>query len=124
MGAVVHLDDPKKVDPTVSTSSLKDHTPLSQEQTASMLALPARRQLFSYVHSAAVIVSLVCFVVAVATITPSWSLAWRLGFSGQIVIVGLLLSIMNICLQTVLPFLFLLVEARFGRSWPRTTTLF
>ena len=43
-------------------------------------------------------------------------IAWTLGYSGQIQVIGVLLSIMNICLTTLASRIFLLLEVRFGRS--------
>jgi hypothetical protein len=45
------------------------------------------------------------------------SISWRLGVgTNQLIVIGFLLSIMNLCLASVASPLFLLIEARFGRS--------
>ena len=47
----------------------------------------------------------------------SESISWRLGLKNyQLIVVGFLLSIMNLSLGSVAPTLFLLLEARFGSS--------
>ena len=75
-----------------------------------------KKQRFEYVHVLATTLSWLCLVVAYITIAPRLPLAWYLGFNGQIVVIGLLLSIMNFCSSTVLSYTFLLLEARFGPS--------
>jgi hypothetical protein len=65
----------------------------------------------------AVLVSFACLVVGVAAISPNLSLAWRLGFANQLILVGFLLSIMGLCFNHVAPKAFLRFEARFGKSW-------
>ena len=47
---------------------------------------------------------------------PRTPVPWRLGLKRQFQVVGLLLSIMNLCFQTVAPQFFVVVEARFGHS--------
>ena len=80
------------------------------------LGLPAQRKLFSYAHLAAIITSVLCFMLGTLTITPTLTIAWQLRVNGQIIVIGFLLGIMNLCMQATLPFTFLLLEARFGRS--------
>jgi hypothetical protein len=108
---------PPRNAPSKSSYFLQDCRPVQQDGYTSTYALgiPATRKLFSYVHLAAVIVSLLCFVLGALTITPSLTIAWHLRFNGQIIVIGLLLGIMNLCMQTILPFTFLLLEERFGR---------
>lgn len=61
-------------------------------------------------------VSLICLALAVIAVA-SESVSWRLGEgTNQLIVVGFLLSVMNLCLSSVAPRLFLLIEARFGRS--------
>ncbi|KPI39913.1 uncharacterized protein AB675_11315 [Cyphellophora attinorum] len=65
----------------------------------------------------AVLVSFACLAVGVAAISPNLSLAWRLGFANQLILVGFLLSIMSLCFNHIAPTAFLRFEARFGKSW-------
>jgi hypothetical protein len=106
----------RKPVPTTSSYLLTNYAHLQQVDRTPALGEPSKRNLFSYTHLLAVGVSLGCLLLGILTILPTLSLAWRLGFSGQIVVIGFLLGIMNICMRTVLPFAFLLMEARFGRS--------
>jgi hypothetical protein len=64
----------------------------------------------------AVGVSLICLAVAVIAVADE-SVSWRLGVgTNQLIVLGFLLSMMNLCLAGVASGLFLLIEARFGRS--------
>lgn len=71
---------------------------------------------FDIIGVLAVAITLSCFILAVLVVTPNLWLSWKLGFPGQIVFVGFLLSAMNLCMQTVLPTLFLRAEAKWGQS--------
>ncbi|KAG9555566.1 hypothetical protein KCU71_g11987, partial [Aureobasidium melanogenum] len=63
----------------------------------------------------ALIVSLIALALAMATIAVD-RVAWYLRYQYQIVVIGLLLSVMNICMMTVLPTTFLRCEALIGES--------
>lgn len=60
--------------------------------------------------------SLICLGASICVVSPRLPIAWRLGFEGQIIAVGFLLSLMNLCLKTVVPSFLALLEARFGPS--------
>jgi hypothetical protein len=45
-------------------------------------------------------------------IGPTWSLSWDLGLNNQLVVVGLLLSLMNECTGILAPTFFLILETR------------
>lgn len=64
----------------------------------------------------AVIVVLVCLGASVITISPRLMVAWSLGVKRQLQIIGLLISIMNLCLNVIAPKVFLMSEARYGQS--------
>lgn len=89
-----------------------------EEDSASISALgkPSKKQLFDHTHLLAAAVSLICLLLGILTVTPNLKIAWSLRFSGQIVVIGFLLGIMNLCLQTIVPYSFLVLEARFGQS--------
>jgi hypothetical protein len=61
------------------------------------------------------LISFVCCVTALLTVLDD-HLSWYLGLQYQFVVIGLMMSIMNICLAYSLPFAFLLIEARYGNS--------
>ncbi|THV89732.1 hypothetical protein D6D27_06289 [Aureobasidium pullulans] len=63
----------------------------------------------------ALAISVLSMMLAVATVAND-NIAWYLRFQYQIVVVGLLLSLMNICMMTVLPTTLLRCEALLGDS--------
>lgn len=91
--------------------SSKDAPP---EDVAPTLGERATKPMLPQIHLVAVLVSLSCLVMGICTVVPSLSLAWHLEFSGQIIVIGFLLSIMNLYMQTILSTTFLLLETRFG----------
>jgi hypothetical protein len=52
----------------------------------------------------------------VCVVTPQLTLSWRLGYEGQIVVIGFLMSIMALCMKSVASTLFLILEAQWGSS--------
>jgi hypothetical protein len=74
------------------------------------------RPSFNLLDIAAVTISLLCLAMAVVTIVPSLPYAARLGYTRQIIIIGLLVSIMKECLKRPLKYLLLVLEERIGRS--------
>ncbi|KAK7887665.1 hypothetical protein LTR67_009567 [Exophiala xenobiotica] len=77
---------------------------------------PAHKPFFNVVDTIAVILSLVCLGVTMGAISPSLRYAAELQYTGQIIVLGFALGIMNQCLQRVTPHVFLLLETRFGSS--------
>lgn len=59
--------------------------------------------------------SLTALALAILVVANRY-IAWRLSYSAQIQVLGVLLSIMNLCLTTLASRIFLLLEVRFGRS--------
>lgn len=107
--------------PTPSPTGPQD-AEVSNAVLPSSPALPMRKyrnpskSILDFFDVVAVIVSITCAGLALATISPHLHYAAQLQYTGQITIVGFLLSLMNHCLQKVAPFLFILIEARFGSS--------
>ncbi len=85
---------------------------------AEVLALgkPRKKSDVDLIDIVAVMVSLTCLIISVCVVTPRLGLAWRLGFEDQIVIIGFLLSIMNLCLRNGISLWFLIFEERWGGS--------
>ena len=80
------------------------------------LGVPTVKKRLHISHILAAIVSLICLALAttaVANVKVSWLLGQR---NYQLIVVGFLLSIMNLCLASTAPSLFLHVEARYGPS--------
>ncbi|KAL9111060.1 MAG: hypothetical protein Q9227_004493 [Pyrenula ochraceoflavens] len=61
-------------------------------------------------------VSIVCLIIGICVVTPRLPAAYRLGLARQLQVIGLLLTIMNICLKHLLPKLLLGIEAAYGKS--------
>ncbi len=64
----------------------------------------------------AILASIASLIISIYAITSNWSLSWRLGFEGQIIVINFLLSIMTLCMRRVASTLFLILEARWGDS--------
>ncbi|KAI0894999.1 hypothetical protein F4806DRAFT_471406 [Annulohypoxylon nitens] len=64
----------------------------------------------------AVVVSLSCLAISICVVTPALNWAWKLGSEYQLIVIGFLLSVENLCLQRLLPMTFIIIEARWGRS--------
>ena len=80
------------------------------------LGVPTVKKRLYISHVLAAIVSLIGLaleITAVANVKVSWLLGQK---NYQLIIVGFLLSIMNLCLASTAPSLFLHVEARYGSS--------
>ncbi|KAG8527789.1 uncharacterized protein KY384_007943 [Bacidia gigantensis] len=60
--------------------------------------------------------SLLCLAIAIAAVANE-NFSWRLGQKNyQLIVLGFLLGIMQLCLTSITPAIFLLLEARFGSS--------
>ena len=66
------------------------------EYVAPTLGERATKPMLPQIHMVAVLVSLGCLAMGICAVVPSLSLAWHLEFSGQIIVIGFLLSIMNL----------------------------
>lgn len=107
-----------RVDATSSIYALNEYDLVAELNTDPGLPLgkPARKALFEKGHVFATALSWICLLAACLTVTPQLRLAWLLRFDGQIVVIGFLLGVMNLCTSTVVPQTLLLLERRFGRS--------
>ncbi|KAL8941150.1 MAG: hypothetical protein Q9216_002415 [Gyalolechia sp. 2 TL-2023] len=89
----------------------------SNRQPASpALGKPATKKRFHVPHLVAAAIAITCLVLAITAVANE-SISWRLGRNNyQLIVLGFLLSIMNLSLSSVAPLLFLVLEARFGSS--------
>ncbi|KAL8999526.1 MAG: hypothetical protein Q9169_001614 [Polycauliona sp. 2 TL-2023] len=77
---------------------------------------PAAKKAFHTLHLLAAATSLICLILAIVAVAVE-DLSWKLGTQNyQLIVLGFLLGIMNLCLDSVTPMFFLLLEARFGPS--------
>ncbi|KAI9717813.1 MAG: hypothetical protein M1812_004542 [Candelaria pacifica] len=88
--------------------------PSSSKVEVVALGKPHTKPSFDTFDLVAVFSSLACLVISVCVVAPSVGLSWRLRFEGQIVVIGLLMSIMGLCLRRIAPTLLLILEARWG----------
>lgn len=95
---------------------LDDYSQTSERNPSRDFGVPTRRSRFEPVPLLAALASVLCFGLSVMVITPDLKLAWPLEYNGQIIVVGILLGVMNLCTGTVVPHALLLLEARFGKS--------
>ena len=80
------------------------------------LGKPTRKKKIHIADVVTTLLSLLCLVIAIVTVANE-SISWRLGVGNrQLIVLGFLLSIMNLCLGSLAPTLFLLLEAKFGPS--------
>lgn len=80
------------------------------------LGQPQHKAYFSKSDLLAVLGSCSCLAISFYVVTPRLTLSWRLGYEGQIIVIGLLMSIMANCMKAVAPTLFLVLEAQWGSS--------
>ena len=90
--------------------------PLPSKAEVLALGKPCKKAGVDKIDIVVVMVSLICLIISVCVVTPRLSVAWRLGYEGQIVIIGFLLSIMNLCLRKGISLWFLIFEERWGGS--------
>ena len=80
------------------------------------LGVPAVKKRLHISQALAAVISLICLALAI-TAVANVKLSWLLGQKNyQLIVVGLMLSIMNVALNSTAPSLFLQLEARYGPS--------
>ncbi|KAK5713944.1 hypothetical protein LTR15_010850 [Elasticomyces elasticus] len=86
-----------------------------EDADAEALGIEDTKAIWHPLDGAALVLAVACCIVAICVVKID-SLAWRLGSTQQIVVVGLMISIMNLCLGYVAPFLCIQWEVRHGRT--------
>ncbi|KUJ16730.1 uncharacterized protein LY89DRAFT_669192 [Mollisia scopiformis] len=105
----------------VNAKHFSSRTPLIREPSLPSLppnatGVPTVKNRLYIKDLLAAAISLVCFALSFIAVENN-EVSWRLGQgTNQLVVLGFLLSIMNLCLGSVAPTLFLLLEAKFGSS--------
>lgn len=95
---------------------LQHMLPTAQPSSINSLGKPTMKRRLSLLDLSALALSLLCLGLAIAAVENE-PIYWRLGVgNNQLMVVGFLLSNMNLCLSSVAPTFFLLLEARFGSS--------
>lgn len=108
-------NDSSRSDETLRSSedSWKPVPPL--KDGAPTLGKPTVKPRLEWTDAFTVASSLAALVLAIVVVA-NHHVAWWLSYSAQIQVLGVLLSIMNLCLTTLASRIFLLLEVRFGRS--------
>jgi hypothetical protein len=107
---------PLSSDPDIGRISSPVASQGSPDEQSTTLEEASSKPIVAFKAVLALLVSLVCFAVAVLVIVPSFGFSWHLGFQFQLVVIGALIGVQNLCLQTVLPNSLVLLEARLGKS--------
>ena len=81
------------------------------DRVSHSLGKPSRKQHFKILDVLILIVSWICFAIAVIAITPRLNVAWTLRLQHQLELIGLMLSIMNLCLRNLATKLWIMAEA-------------
>lgn len=115
-GAMAHLiDDRERTFHLQDISFTAPKSPIHQP-ALSPLGKPTMKKILHISDAFAAGVSLICLALAIVVVANT-NVSWRLGVGNyQLIVIGFLLSIMNLCLAMVVPTLFLLLEANFGSS--------
>lgn len=87
-----------------------------QRQQPSIIGKASPKHALDNLLLGAVLCSLACLALSICVVLPELPLAWYLGYDDQIVIIGFLLSAMNLCMKNVLQRMLLILEHRCGRS--------
>ncbi|KAI4248123.1 MAG: hypothetical protein L6R40_001212 [Gallowayella cf. fulva] len=109
---------PPKDDQQHHLCELNDPSARSSHHRPSLkpLGVPTVKKRLHNSHVLAAVVSLISLALAI-TAVANGKMSWLLGQKNyQLIVVGFLLSIMNLCLGSTAPTLFLHVEARYGSS--------
>ncbi|KAL8868035.1 MAG: hypothetical protein Q9174_005261 [Haloplaca sp. 1 TL-2023] len=90
--------------------------PITHDHTSLALGRPTRKKRVHRLHLLTAAISLICLILAI-TVVADERVSWALSHNNyQLIALGFLLGIMNLCLGSVTPLLFLHLEARFGPS--------
>lgn len=101
-------DDTTSLTPRSSRRGLLNNIP--------RLGKPTAKKRFYASDMIIAAISTICCTLSIIVVANE-SISWRLGTQNdQLIIVGFLISIMNMCLTSVAPTLFILLENRFGSS--------
>lgn len=91
------------------------------DRVSHSLGKPSRKQHFKISDVLILSVSWICFAITDIAITPRLDVAWTLGLKHQLQLIGLILSIMALCLKKLALELWIMAEA--WRSKPKLQNL-
>jgi len=108
-----------KFEPLITSLENENHRSGSEIDIQPRLGKPTKKSRLvwlGWLDILAATITTLCFAVSAIIIDSRLPFAANVGYSNQIVAIGFLLGVMNQCLQRILPYLFLLIEARYGQS--------
>ncbi|KAL8710647.1 MAG: hypothetical protein Q9220_004871 [cf. Caloplaca sp. 1 TL-2023] len=95
---------------------IPEHVEVQLKSSTTPLGVPSQKQRVHKLHVLTAVVALISMasaILAVASETVSWYLGQN---NHQLIVLGFLLGIMNLCLGSFTPTFFLLIEAKYGSS--------
>jgi len=94
------------------------HDPASAEETTTVtsIGIPRNKPMWEKSDLAAIAMSFACLGIAVAVLQRNRAVSWRLGFNGQIIVIGFLLSTVQFVTRKIASTAFLILESRWGSS--------
>lgn len=99
------------LDPTISEYAVNTS---SEKQNS--YGRPSTKAVCDWIDASAVLCTFLCFIASYIVVTPRLSIAWDLGFNNQIIIIGFMLALMNLCNRRVMTRVFVVAELRWGSS--------
>ena len=104
----------------LAQDSIIEETAGISKEPRTAVGIPRTKRRLTLINLAAAIVSVACMAAGLASVAHE-DLSWQLGGGAyQLIILGFLLSIMGLCLSTVVPTFFILIEAHQGSSFLQT----
>ncbi|RBR23080.1 uncharacterized protein FIESC28_04075 [Fusarium coffeatum] len=104
----------------LAQGSIIEETAGISKEPKTAVGIPRTKRRLTIINLTAAIVSVTCMAAGLASVAHE-DLSWQLGRGAyQLIILGFLLSIMSLCLSTVVPTFFILIEAHRGSSYLQT----
>lgn len=105
----------KKIESAVSVHTVHSQN-TSIKDDGNAIGQPSRRRKVKILDTAAISLSIICLIIGIIVVAPALTISWRMGFKDQIIAVGFLISVMNICAEKIVLSCFVALEARYGKS--------
>ena len=91
-------------------------TPSESKESFPSLGKPSRKRMINVVDALATLLCILCLIGSIIVVHPSLPYAAQLAYTRQLIAVGFFLGVMTQCMLRTVPYAFLLIEARYGRS--------
>jgi hypothetical protein len=106
----------KAISKSVIVPSVSSNSPSRGQSDKETAYEPKSKLSFDLLDILTVLFSFGCLILSAAVIVPELGLSWRLGLTNQLIVIGFLLGVMNLCLKYVATTTFLRIEACLGQS--------